>query len=139
MVLGIHILDSKIFQGCESFKNLEESNLNKFIYNPLRKVYPSLIKMFYSNLYFTDGIIYSKVRKHEISLTLEEIAKVLDLSHDEPRFNPDEPEERDNYMYKSDSSSFLLDTNSCISSPFTIDSARLEICLIHYVKTIYSF
>lgn len=86
------------------FKTFEEPNLNTFIFNSLREVYSSLVKRFYSNIYFTHGIIYFKVRKHKITLPLEEFAEVLDLPHDEPHFKPDEPhfkpdepEEDDNY------------------------------------------
>lgn len=89
--------------------------------------------MFYSNLYFTNGTIYYEVRKHKISLPLKEFANILDLPHDGPRFKSDKPEECDKYMYKSATSSFLLNPKSCITSPFTIGSVRLNIRLIHYV------
>lgn len=101
VVLGVHTLDAKRFQECELFKTFEESNLKVFICNPLREMYSFLVKMFYSNLYFTNGILYSKVRKHKTSLLLEGFTEVLDLPHDGPRFKIDESRKGDNYMYKT--------------------------------------
>lgn len=89
--------------------------------------------MLYSNLYFIDEIIYCEVRKDKTSLPLEEFAEVLDLPHDGPRFKSNEPEERDNYMYKSVASYFLLDLNSHISSQFTIGFLSSTISLMHYM------
>lgn len=90
--------------------------------------------MFYSNLYFTDGIIYSEARKHKISPPLEEFADILDLPYNGPRFKPYEPKEGDKYMYKSVAPSFMLDPNSHVSYPLTRGFVHLEISLIHYMK-----
>lgn len=90
--------------------------------------------MFFSNIYFTNGIIYSEVRKYKISLPLEDFAEVLDLPHDRPYFKLDELDEDDNYMSKSDSSSFLLDLKTHVSSLFSIGSVHPHICLTHCVE-----
>lgn len=89
--LGVQTLDTKIFQEFEFFQTLEESNLKMFIYKPPREVYLSLVKILYSNIYFTNGIVYPGVRKCKIYLPLEEFVEVLDLPYDGPCFKPYEP------------------------------------------------
>lgn len=64
---------------------------------------------------------------------MEEFANNFDLPHNELLFMSDEPEKGDNYMYKSDASYFMLDTNSRVSYPFTIGFILPYICIIHYV------
>lgn len=81
MVIEIHTLYGGIFQECEFFKIFEELNLTTCICSHLKKVYPSLVKILFLNLYFTNGIIYSEVRKCKISLLLDDFADILDLPH----------------------------------------------------------
>lgn len=97
----------KYLNDVNSSKTFEESKLKIFICTR-REVYPSLVKMLNSNIYFTNEIIYSEVRKHMLFPPLEEFVDILDLPHDEPHFKSDEPEVGNNYMYKSVASSFLL-------------------------------
>lgn len=105
-----------------------------FHIEPYRKILSiiSLNVLFKSLLHQWDYLLWSE-KAQDISLPLKELANILDLPHDGPRFKSDKPEECDKYMYKSATSSFLLNPKSCITSPFTIDSVRLDIRLIHYV------
>lgn len=61
--------------------------------------------MFFSNLYFADGIVYYKVMKHKISLSLEEFANILNLCHEGSVFKCEE--KGDNFNFKLDASSLL--------------------------------
>lgn len=133
--MGIHILDSGIIQECELFQIFEDLNLIKFIYNPPKKVSPPLAKMLFLNLYFTDRIIYSNVRKHKIYIHLEVFANIFDLSHDWPIFKPYEQD--DNFNYKTNASSYLKNLKSRVLSPLTLGSMHPDIHLIYYVT--YSF
>lgn len=135
----VHSLDASVFHECEFYKSFEESKLKGCIYNFLRKVYPSLTKMFYSSLYYIYGIISFKVIKHKISLPLEVFADVWHLPYVGPLFKEDESEEGKNYNYEIIASFFLLDLNSRISSPITIGPMCLDIRLIHYVTNHISF
>lgn len=57
----------------------------------------------------------------------------MDLPCIQPLFKPYELEEGNNYNHDIVATSFLLDQNSCISSPFIVFHVRPDICLIHYV------
>lgn len=85
--------------------DLRRFKLNNIHLQPSKKVYPPLAKMLFSNLYFTDRIIYSNVRKHKIYIPLEVFANIFDLSHDWPLFKPYEQD--DNFNYKTNASSYL--------------------------------
>lgn len=113
-VLGIHTLDARCFQECEFLKIFEDIKLRTFSWSPPIKVYPSLVKTFFSNLYFTNVIIYSEVRKHKISMPLEGFTKTLNPPHDGSLFNPDE--QGDNFNYKTLAPSFLINP-ICFSLP----------------------
>lgn len=96
-------------------------------------MYTSLVKMFYSNLYYVDGIVSYEVIKHKISISLNKYVEIMDLPCIRPVFNPIKVKECNNYNYEIDVSSFLLYPKSCISSPFTVGLMRPGIRLVHYV------
>lgn len=54
-------LDVNVIQGCEFFKMSEEANLKSFISEALWENYPTFVRMFLSNLKYTNGIITSEV------------------------------------------------------------------------------
>lgn len=56
-------------------------------------MYPSLVEMFYSNLYYIYGNISFEVIKHKIFVPLEEFDEALDLLCTKPLFKLDEPKE----------------------------------------------
>lgn len=91
-------------------------------------MYPSLVKILFSNIYFIDGIISSELRKHKIYIPFEYFAKNLDLPHEGAIFNPDE--QGDNFNYNIVASSFLINPNSLVHTPFTIGFVRPNIRLI---------
>lgn len=76
-------LDSKAFKEWKFFKTFEEPNTFSFFCNPSRNMYPSLVKMFSSNLYFIDEIVLSEVKRHKTSLSLEEFVNILNLPHED--------------------------------------------------------
>lgn len=116
-VFVIHILDVGVFQKYEFFKVFEDLKLRTFFCSPSRMVYPSLVKMFFFNIYFTDGIVFSEIRKNKIHLPLKDFVKTLDLPNNEALFNPDEQCDKFNHKI----------------APFIIGIVRLNICLIHYM------
>lgn len=129
--MRIHTLDSKVFKECEFLKILEEINLSTFLYSPSRKVYPSLVNMFFSNLYFTGGIIYSEIRRHNISLSLQYFARILDLPTQGHILKLEE--QGDNFNFKSVVSLFLKNSTSLILNPFIVGFIFPNISMIHYM------
>lgn len=76
-LLRIHTMDSKAFKKCELIKTFEEPNISTFLYNSSRNVYPSLVKMLYSNIYLTDGIFQYGVKRHMISQLVVKFREIL--------------------------------------------------------------
>jgi len=56
------------------------TNLLEFLVTIKEQVYPELVYMFYSNLYFSSNIIHSRVKDFDINISLEEFARMLHLS-----------------------------------------------------------
>lgn len=115
------------------YKSIWIIKIKGFHIEPCKKILSiiSLNVLFKSLFHQWDYLLWSE-KAQDIS-AFEIIGNILDLPHDGPRFKSDKPEECDKYMYKSATSSFLLNPKSCIISPFTIGSVRLDIRLIHYV------
>lgn len=82
-LLRIHTLDSEAYKECELFKKFEELNLSTFLCSPSRKMYQSLVKMFFTNLYLTDEIVQSEVKRHRIFLSVKELGEFLNLPYED--------------------------------------------------------
>lgn len=66
---------------CVSF--VDENNLSTFLCMPSKRIYTSLVKIIFSNIHLTDGILQSKLRNHRISLSVEEFVEMLNLHHED--------------------------------------------------------
>lgn len=69
-LVRIRTLDPEDFKECKFFKTFEELNLSSFLYMPLKMIYPSLVRMFLSNLRINDGILRREVKSHRITLSI---------------------------------------------------------------------
>lgn len=58
---------------------LEGARLKNFIYDVLMEIYPTLVKMFYSNLRYVNEVITFEVKKHLFSLFLKKFAEIYNL------------------------------------------------------------
>lgn len=63
---------------------------------------------------------------------MEDFADILDLPHDGPYFKLDE--QGNNFNYKNVAFSFMINPTYQVLYPFTIQSMRPDIRLIHYVE-----
>ncbi|KAL5078997.1 hypothetical protein RYX36_007418, partial [Vicia faba] len=79
--MRVHTLDPKDFKESNFFETLEELKISNFFCTPPKRIYMTLVKIFFSNLHLTNIILHSEVRKHRINLSIEEFGKLLDLSH----------------------------------------------------------
>lgn len=92
-----------------------------------RGVIPTLVRMFYHNLGYVWGIITSEVRKRQIKLTLQEFMEIYDLPCSKPRTKCSK------YSHILTATSFLLDPNYGIPTPFNVRSVFPNIHITHYV------
>lgn len=114
-LLRIHTLEPKDFKEFKFFKTFEELNLSIFLCMPSKRTYTSLVKMFFSNLHLTDGILQSKVRRHMINLSVEEFGEMLDLSHKDRIIEFGDKVNRYNYII--DASSLMKEHSPSIPYP----------------------
>lgn len=127
----IHTLDLEAFKECEFFKTFEELNLSTFLYNPSRKVYPILVKMFFSNLDNTDGIVQSEVKMHKITLSVKEFVDIMNLPCEDTV--PESEDKGYKYNYKIVACSLMKDQTPSIPNPFIYGYIYHDSRMIHYV------
>lgn len=60
-------------------KALNFSDLRNIVFEKPQERYPDLIRMFYANFTYKDGIIGYEVKKHPITQSLEDFAQVCNL------------------------------------------------------------
>ncbi|KAL5081836.1 hypothetical protein RYX36_010257 [Vicia faba] len=130
--MRIHTLDPEDFKECKFFKTLEELKHSNFIYAPSEKIYNTLVKIFFSNLFQIDGILHSEVDKHPITLSIIELGKLLDLPHEDHLTKLDE---KANSLSAATSSSDVriaalaasINFVQCLSNPSDRDRFHIKI------------
>lgn len=96
-----------------------------FIYNTPKKMFPTLVKMFYSNLNYIDGVVTSEVRKQDIFLSFEEIDEICDLPYTDSLYKNDEIKASEKFNFDVVSQSILLKKIGCaFSSPCWLHASR---------------
>ncbi|KAL5098048.1 hypothetical protein RYX36_002375 [Vicia faba] len=125
--MRVHTLDSNIFKECNFFKTLKELKLSKFICTPSKRVYPTFVKMFFSNLHPTDGIIHTEVRKHHINLSIEYFGRIIYLPYQ------NQPMEENNFDFVPETLSLIKKPSSYVPYPLEIKHIHPENRLNHYV------
>lgn len=75
-------------------------------------MFPTLVRMFYSNLKYVWGILNTKLKKHKIKQSLQEFAEIFNLPCLEYEA------EGNNYSYLHVAPYFLLNPSSGIPTPF---------------------
>lgn len=85
-------LDLGFFEGCQFLNVFIHDEMKDFISSVPKEMFPTLVRMFYSNLNYEDEIITSKVREHLIPLTLQELTKIYDLLWTKSLYKLDEKE-----------------------------------------------
>ncbi|KAL5062502.1 hypothetical protein RYX36_024239, partial [Vicia faba] len=94
-------------------------------------IYSYLVKMFFSNLHLTDGILRSEVKRHRITLSVEEFGEMLGLPHEDTII---ELRDRLNiYNYIIIASSIMKEPSPSIPYPFTVGYIHPENYMTHYV------
>lgn len=93
-------------------------------------IYPTLVNMFYANLIYANGVITSEVKKHQISLSLEDFVEICNLRC----LSPHNLEiDQDDEFISSASFFFLQDLNYDIPYLILVGSVCPYIRLVHYV------
>lgn len=75
-ILPSYFLEVSPFTSYDFFRLLEGSRLRNFICDVPMEIYPTLVKLFYAKLIFTNGIITYEVNKHPTPLSLEEFVEI---------------------------------------------------------------
>lgn len=129
-ILPSYFLEVCVLISCEFFRMLEEARMRNFIYDVLMEIYPILVRIFFANLKFSNGIITHEVKKYPISLSLEEFAEICNLPCSRSHYQEIDQSEG---FHTTTSFFFLQDPDSIIPSPFLVGSVHPDIQLIHYV------
>ena len=98
-------------------------------------MFPTVVKMFYYNLNYKDGITTYEVRKHQASLTLEEFVDICDLPCTCSLYKPDDIKASGDFNFDATSLSILSNKKWGIHSPFIMGYVCQDIQLIHYDET----
>lgn len=98
--------------------------MHKYIY------YPTIVKMFYANLIYANGVISSEVKKHQISMSLEKFVEICNLPYFGPHYL--DIDQSEDFIIVA-SFSFLQDLESNIPSYFLMGNVHPHILLISYV------
>lgn len=72
------------------------------------EMYPPLMKILFANLNHEDGIITSEVKKHQISMSLEEFSKICNPPCTISLYKLDDSDLGDGFYFDTTSRSFLL-------------------------------
>lgn len=100
-------------------------------YQKPQERYPKLVRIFYPNLSYKDGIINSKVKKHPITLSLEKFACICNLSFLEQDYDQIDLEGNE-FNYDIPAHTLLIDPSSRIPSTFIVDLIHPNSRLIHH-------
>lgn len=92
--------------------------------------YPTIVKMFYANLIYANGVISLEVKKHLISMSLEKFVEICNLPYFGPHYL--DIDQSEDFIVVA-SFSFLQDPESNIPSYFLMGSVHPHILLISYV------
>lgn len=87
--------------------------------------------MFYLNLNYVDKVLSPKVKKYQICFYLKSLETLVTFYA--PALTMITMKKVTILIILTASTSFLSDSNSGLSTPFTIGLVRLDICLIYYV------
>lgn len=116
-------LAPKDFKECKFVKTFEELNLSTFLYIPSKRIYTSLVKIFFPNLHLTDRILQREVRKHMINLSRRIwINRVLELG-----------DKTNKYKYIIIAYSLMKEPTPFIPYPFIVGYINPKSRLIYYV------
>lgn len=63
--------DEEIFKDYNFVKVFKDVSLRNFIFKVPQERFPKLVKMFYANIFYYNGVISSKVNKHSTNLPLK--------------------------------------------------------------------
>lgn len=119
------------FKDCVFIHDFAEAGLKGLISEVPKEIFLTLVRLFYVNLNFIDGVLIFKVKKHQIPLTFEEFSDIYNLTYID--FNYDDSEKCNKYKTIQDFIPFLEKQNIIIPSPFTIGIICQNIRLIHYM------
>ncbi|KAL5052835.1 hypothetical protein RYX36_033517 [Vicia faba] len=104
--------------------------LRDFVFEKFKERYSDLLRKFYANLTYTNGIITSEVKKNTITISLEDFATVCNLPHIEQDY--DKKFEGNELDFDTLDHSFLTDPTTYVPHPFNVRVIHLNIRLIHY-------
>lgn len=90
--------------------------------------------MFYANLFYTDRIINSEVKKHPITLSLRDFVEVCNIYFIEQGYDQNDLE-GNKFNFNSLSHSLLIDLTSTIPTPFNVGLIHPNIRLINYTMS----
>lgn len=101
-----HYLDGQLFKECNFVEAFTKFDLRNFVFKVPQKRFSSLVRFFFSNLTYSNGVLSSEVKKHPIQLSLEEFTEVCNL----PCINQvhDESDEGNQFNYDFGANSFLI-------------------------------
>lgn len=128
--MSSYFFEVNVFKDCEFFNMIEEANLRSLICDAPMEIHPYFVKIFHANLKYANGISTFEVKKHHISLSLEEFAENCSLPcFSLPYSEIDQGDGFISFAYFY----FLHDQNYGINSPFLMGGVLRDIHLIHYV------
>lgn len=126
-----HYVDEDLFKNFSFIEAFTIVELRNFIFEKPQERYPKLVKIFYTNLSYKDGIISSEVKKHPITLSLEDFDHEYNLPFIEQDYDQMDLE-GNKFNFDTLAHSLLIDPTSIIPTPFNIGLINTNIGLIHY-------
>lgn len=118
----------KLFKECNFVEVSNEVSLMNFVLEVLEEIFPQLVRFFYANLIYSNGVLSSKVKKHPIWLSVEEFAQVCNLFHTNQVYDGTNKGNELNYVLTAHS--FFINQTPVIHIPFTISLIHMDIWLI---------
>ncbi|CAI8616071.1 unnamed protein product [Vicia faba] len=116
-VMPSYFFKVSVFRSREFFRLFEGARLKSFIYDVEMEIYPTLVIMLYANLILDNGIITYGVKKHQISMSLEEFSEFYNLRC--LKYYYQEIDQSEGF-HTAASFNFQYDPNSIIPTPFHV-------------------
>lgn len=109
--------------------------IRNFVFEKTQKRCPKLVRMLYANISYKDGIINSKVKKHPITMYLEDFPQEFNLPWMGEYYDQLDLEGNE-FNFEIHAHSLLIDPASRFPTPFNVGLICPNVRSIHYTMNL---
>lgn len=128
-------MDESLFGGCRFFDVFVQAKFKDFICRTSEEKFPSLVKLFYSNINYKDGIISYEVCEQDIYLSLKKFVKIYYLPCTNSLYKSGDLDNSEKFNSNVGYQYLISNPKFYLPFPLTTSYVCPSICIIYYVAT----